>query len=147
MIPRLERPHLAVVARYDRQGGIEIAGGPDDLRHLADLLLSERPEAVFKLTVPQAGEAAPFDGFVSSMSVETANQKVRITRRGDSICVAGSGAALTSLARSIEFVANGTEANRDGNAAHIHIEFYEGHPFLQSDSEPLTVALRSADDE
>jgi hypothetical protein len=142
MIPQAERERLSLVARYDRRGGVEVAGRPDDLRRLSDLLLSEDGKAAFDLTVPRAEDAAPYDGFLSSMSVETADQKARITRRGDSVRVVGSRVALTSLARSIEFIAS----NGDTKSAHIHVEFYEGHRFLEPDSEPLTVALRGADD-
>jgi hypothetical protein len=145
VIPPVKRGDLAVVARYDRHGGIEIAGDSEDLLRLSDLIFSEEPEAVFSLRVPQTGDAAPYDGFLSSIKVSTGDQKVRIVRYGDSIHVVGSRTALISFSRSIRAVAEKAETPESRELIHIHVEFYEGHPFLESGSEPLTVALRGPD--
>jgi len=146
MISWVQRDPLPVVARYDRQGGIEIEGTPDELRRFSRLLVSADLEIVFCLTIPQTGDAAPYDGFLMSIRVSRRSQRVRIARRGDSINVEGSKAALESFAKSIMFLVDKADDGDIAEPLHIHVEYYDGHPYLESDSEPLTVALRSPDD-
>lgn len=147
MIPSTERERLAVVARYDSHGGIEIEGASGDLQRLSSIVVSAGVESVFSLSIPESGDATPYDGFLSSIRVLKRDQKVRIARSGDSIRVEGSEAALGSLSQSIKFLADKADDGACREPLHMHVEHYDGHPYLESDSEPLTVVLRGQDDE
>lgn len=142
MIPSVERDRLAVVARYDSRGGIEIEGASGDLQRLSDILVSADLESVFRLTIPESGDAAPYDGFLSSICVLKRGEKARIARRGDSIRVEGSEAALGLLSQSIKFLADKADDAAGPVPLHMHEEPYDGHPYMELDSEPLIVALR-----
>jgi hypothetical protein len=141
MIPRPEHRELSIVARFDSEGGIEIEGVAAELRRLSDLLLRGTSESSYSLTVPKPELAAPYDGFLSSMSVMRRGRKARVCRQGDSIRVEGSHEALATLSQNIAFLVEQGAEDRSAVQPHVHVEFYEGHPFLESDSEPLTVSL------
>jgi hypothetical protein len=75
------------------------------------------------------------------LSVECFGQKARIAREADAIQIHGPKAALESLAKTIEFLAASAEDEGGVCPRHLHIEYYEGHPFLGPDSEPLILTV------
>ncbi len=66
-----------------------------------------------------------------------------IKRQGETLLMEGSPEALAILAQNIEFLAASQreEGDAQGRDEHTHIEYYDNHPFLSSEAEPLTVCL------
>lgn len=128
------------VVRYCADGGgIELEGTVEGLRRLSELLLSASPQNVLALAAqPLGADASPYDGFLSSVLVVLATGKARVGRRGDSLLIEGSETALASLAQDIATL---TTVNPDEEIeeTHIHIEYYDHHPQLAPESEPLVV--------
>jgi hypothetical protein len=140
-------PSLQVVARYDARGGMQLEGGPVELRQLAEVIRAARPEgAEYSLTTPEGADPRPYDGFLYSMAVSATDELVHVTRQSDSIHIAGSRAGLALLSQSILHVADQAETNSLTGSVnyHVHIEYHEGHPFLGTGSEPFTIMLRNA---
>lgn len=143
MIPRELSNLGCIVARFDSRGGVEISGCAGDLDHLATVLASGNADGVvLGLTVPDAS-AAPYDGFIRSLTISDTVQGVRVTRIGDTMLVSGSRSSILLLSQSIVFVARSGNRRESPILSHTHIEYYVGHPFLEPESEPLIVTLRT----
>ena len=136
---------LGVVVRYDRLGGIEIEGCADELLKLSRFLLSGGTEISCSLTLPVDGTAEPYDGFLSSMTVSRRGHKARISRHEDSLHIGGSEASLVDLSKSIAFLPSSIGSQGDTKSIHSHVEYYDGHLFLEPNSEPLTITLKILD--
>lgn len=134
---------LQLVARFERSGGIELEGSAAGLLRLAALLRRGDDGMVYQLTVPADREAGPYDGFLAQLRLKTTAEPVRIYRDAETLQIEGSSAGLETLSQNIEFLvssAAGPDAIEEGHR-HVHIEYYEGHPFLAQETEPLTIVL------
>jgi hypothetical protein len=115
------RPRLRLVAFYERSGGVEIEGKAGELRRLSDALLSQ-VSASFDLAAPEGGNASPYDGFLSSLSITRRDGKALILRRGDALVFEGPPEALDLCSQNIAFLVTDA-AQRPWQAGHhIHIE-------------------------
>ena len=134
---------LAVVARFEFGGGIELEGTAATLLRLAAMLRRVDDGTVCQLTVPADREARPYDGFLVQLRLEAATGRVRIYRDAKTLRIEGSPEGLETLAQNVEFLvssATGPEAIQEKHR-HVHAEYYEEHPFLSQDAEPLTIVL------
>jgi hypothetical protein len=144
MISQTGPSQLCLTAKYDRLGGIEIVGEAEDLWRFSKILKHGALPSRYSLDVPDPQDASPYTGYLSSLSVECFGQKARIAREADAIQIHGPKAALESLAKTIEFLAASAEDEGGVCPSHLHIEYYyEGHPLLASDSEPLILTVGS----
>jgi hypothetical protein len=95
----------------------------------------------FSLEIP-ATPPLPYSGYCKSLSLECVGGPVRISRSAEQIVIAGSPEFLRILARNIDFLAD--QQDTVGSIPpHLHIEYFEGHAFLDKKSTPLVVTKRA----
>ena len=135
---------LQVVARFEREGGIELEGTAEALGRLATLLRRGGADGAHSLTIPTDRAAAPYDGFIAQLRLETTSGRVRIHRDGDTLRIEGSAEALVTLAQNVAFLVSqgGATGSVCDEHRHVHVEYYDNHPFLSQEAEPLTIVLR-----
>ena len=92
---------------------------------------------MFSLEVP-ATPPYPYSGCCNSVTLERAAGRVRVSRAAEQLIIAGSPELLEILAGNIEFLVDQKEQT-GSIPSHVHIEYYEGHPYLDRESTPLTV--------
>ena len=129
----------SIVVRYCSDGDIELAGAVEDLRRLSQLLLSASPESVLDLgALPRGADAAPYDGFLTSIRVMRTAGKARVGRQDVSLVIEGSATALAALSQDIASLTT-VDPGEEIEEVHIHIEHHDGHSFIAPDSEPLVI--------
>ncbi len=109
-------------------GDLELQGTPDALRELASCLRSAGSLETC-IDANAIGEGAP-----QRVCVRVTKGMVRIYRLAAVLCIGGSPERLEILAGNVDTIASSGPGN------HIHVEHYEGHPYLGSTSEPLVIA-------
>jgi hypothetical protein len=115
-----------------RYAGREIAleGGPESVAALGHLL-QQGTRAHIALECSE-DTASPYEGWLTDIALEPGSGMATIERSGKSLVFVGK---FAELAQSFAFAA----AN-PGN--HLHIEPYEGHPFLDRDSMSMVIECR-----
>jgi hypothetical protein len=137
------RGELHVVARFELEGGVELEGTAEALARLAASLRQVDSCTTHSLTIPGDQDAAPYDGFLSQLCLESIPGPLRIHRDGGTLRLRGSAQALATLAQNIEFLVapSGGAGRVHGDHQHVHVEYYDDHPFLAKEAEPLTIVL------
>lgn len=122
-----ERPELNVTLEPGVR--VEVDGSPAGLRHLAELLRAPRGTP----TSTPVSSTGP--EFVQAISVQQVGTMVRIRETAGLLIIEGIKEKLEVLADNVEYVASSEPEN-----AHIHVEYYEDHPYLDAASLPLIVS-------
>lgn len=134
---------LELVARFEVGGGIELEGPAAGLLRLAALLRRGDEGTACQLAVPADREALPYDGFLAKLRLEATAGRVRIYRDAETLRIEGFPEGLEALSQNVEFLVSsavGPDAiEQEGR--HVHVEYYENHPFLSQEAEPLTILL------
>ena len=131
------------MARFSHSGGIELEGTSAGLRRLAAILRRVEDSIDCQLTVPADRQARPYDGFLAKLRLDVTSGPMRICRDTQALRLEGSPDSFVALAHYLEFLvssAPGPEAIQ-GQQLHVHVDYYEGHPFLSDEAEPLTIVL------
>lgn len=132
---------LRVIGRYSASGEIEIRGDKQALLSWAESL-ADNHNASISLVVPQA-PANPYDSFLVAMYILRADEAVRIKLNGETLVISGSQEKLKLLADNIKWLAvceNSVESGQIEN--HLHVEYYQGHFFLDPKSDSLIIVLQ-----
>ena len=74
---------------------------------------------------------------VGAISVHQCDTMVRICYSSNVLSIEGTKEKMAILADNIEYVASSASDN-----THIHIEYYEDHPYVDAGWIPLTVSRR-----
>jgi len=128
-----------LVCRYSNRGELELEGDSSGLLAICRIL---RPTEIgtLKISLDKA-DYRPYDGLLDNLLVISARgQPVKIFRESYSLRIVGDAYTLDLLAQNIEFLLSHPR-DADGTGSHLHVEYYEGHPWLDSSSEPLVVSL------
>lgn len=81
------------------------------------------------------------DGASAVIRVQPRPGKVALRWEAGAIVISGDEESLAALARTLDFTANGPE-QPSPVPYHSHVEFYDGHLWLDRSSTPLIVTLR-----
>lgn len=125
-----------ICARYaEKPQEIELKADQNGLAALSALLSEGRGS--IETSVPPVS-AAPYDGYLDRIDVETGEGLVSISRQGKTLKVRGSSDPLSVLAWNLESVMEGLKDHSLATVRyHLHIEHYPEHPYLDSNSAPL----------
>jgi hypothetical protein len=111
---------------HDDPDGFELAAPAEALVRLADAMRDA-------VRVEVAAEGG-------SVVVVLTDGPVVLSHVGRRVQVVGGRAGLDRFADTLRFVAAGPQVPSEV-AYHLHVEHYEGHPWLASDSEPAVIVL------
>jgi hypothetical protein len=135
---------LSLVARYS-SGQIELSGTSRAIAYLAQVLY-KRSVATYRLQVPVNEPIEPYDVFLSFLTIiQDTDPLHRITVRVDhqeSLIIEGPSKSLELLAANLEWFATTKPPDAVESLAHLHIDYYPDHPFLEPSSSELIVGLR-----
>lgn len=127
-----------LTGRYSFRGELEFEGSISGLTALATLLRRTNEIKIVTLQVPSCPvDVEPYDGFISTIQLQRAEGKVKIHREGDAIVIVGASDRINLLADNISLLIEDGERG----AEHCHIEYYEGHPWLDGKTQPLVITL------
>ena len=91
------------------------------------------------LDAPSSG-AEPYDRWLDQIQVACSDESgVVVSAVGNALRIAGPTEGLALLARNIEAL-----AQEPGSHRHLHLGFFEGHPFLIAGSTDLVVYILSS---
>jgi len=110
---------------------VEIEGSSVALRDLADCI---RTVADAERSIEVTSGCS---GHVNLVTVRLTSGLTQIRCACGVLSIEGAGDKLGILADNIEYV-----ASSGAGGAHVHIEHYEGHPYLAAASIPVVVSLR-----
>ena len=111
-----------------------LIGPPVSLRELADRLIGPSPATV---PLSLAGNAWAYPKRLCSISIETLDaSRTGIEVRGACLQIKGPIHQLKAIADNVKQLA----ANSAESASHMHMEYYDGHPFLEPRSVPLVIS-------
>ncbi|WP_319988328.1 Imm32 family immunity protein [Lentzea kristufekii] len=125
------------VLRDDPTREIELRGTAAELTGLAGLLISGRGSA----DLDHVADPSPYGRCLSRVNVLRTSGPIAVTcaAGSDELDVRGGSAQLALLA---EIVRGFAEDADDADAmAHLHIDHFPGHDYLDECSEPLVIAL------
>jgi|GEM_PF-1840242 len=129
---------LKIVGCYAEEGGIELVGPKAALSTFSELIESESLPIQITLYVPKNISPKPYDLFLTNVQILDTDNAVVVNREGSSLIISGSADNLSMLANSIFQLVD--RDNVPGNIQpHSHIEYYEGHFYLDSTALPLVV--------
>ncbi len=127
---------LGITSRYAREQA-ELCGNKAALEALAEAFVSGSAVRI-SLAAAKGIEPAPFEGFLRHLEIRPSNGRIKIAREGKVLTIDGAPEWLQILAENI---ASLWLLRPPTAREHLHIEFYDGHPFLDRDALPLTVVL------
>ncbi len=110
----------------DLPSHVEMEGSSSALRDLADWIRTATGDAT---SIPVVSAT------VRVVWVRRTDSLVQIGCSSDSLSIEGAREKLEVLAENIEYVASSAA---DSN--HIHIEYYQDHPYLAAESMPLVIS-------
>lgn len=111
---------------------VEVEGSSTDLHHLALTMRNASDQATL-VSVASIGR-----DHVDGISLRESETLVQISRLTGFLLIEGTKERLNDLAANIDYVA-AAEPGSD----HLHVEHYEGHPYLSAGSIPLVVSRRA----
>jgi hypothetical protein len=124
-----------IQCRYSVRSGFELLGSNSDLRHFADELRAvAASNRSARVRCNNEIGPAPYDEAIKEIDIEPTGGQLRMSYDNSFMRVAGDTASLDLLAENIDMLI-------DGNAPHLHVEYYPGNYYVDSDSEPLIVTL------
>ena len=132
---------LQVVARFSRSGGLELDAVAQALLRFAKILKQLDQRTDCELLVPADRTAHPYDGFLARLRLEKGEGGVQVYRDDETLRIKGPYSGLEVLASNVEFLVSSTSRPNPHPYAshHIHEEYYDDHPYLAEDAEPLVI--------
>ncbi len=138
-----DKVRLHVVALYSKMSGIQLEGSSTEFQRMSEIVRLAKPDMTVEFTSIPADAVAPFDRSLSFLRVSTSDGKVRVSVREESVYLEGSTTSLWSLAEQFSFLAGKRDDDSQTQIPyHVHLEVYDGHPFLAPESESLILMLR-----
>ncbi|HMS86001.1 MAG TPA: hypothetical protein PKD12_20365 [Nitrospira sp.] len=128
--------------RYSLRGEVEIEGTVDGLTVLSQSLRTNTQEIKLPLRILSTEDVRPYDWSISSIELQLSQGKVKIKiyREGDSLVISGALKYMAALADDVDFLVNqGLTNETQGVQHHSHIEFYEGHFWLDPESQAIVI--------
>ena len=122
---------------------IDIEGDFDGLIKLTKDISEVLDEGTISLSYV---DPIPYDRALKVIHVKKENGKdtpVKILVNGDTLDINGSAQNLEILIQNIRFLISQGVDSHSSIQNHIHIEYYEGHRYLSSQSAAVTVSFRS----
>jgi hypothetical protein len=128
----------SIVGRYDARQ-VDLEGSPAALIGLAERLIHPEGTSAWALSQPNDRSAHPYEGFLAVIRITLTDGAVQVTVQQQFLDISGNAAGLATLAYNIRWLAEQpvTAISSD----HLHIEFYDDHPYLSPDSWPLIVTV------
>lgn len=122
-----------LLLRHDSGRQIDLNASAALLHELASVIRSGVRATV---TADRPGlPAAPYSDWLSDVRVEPdSGPGAGVYIEDNGAVIRGAPEALDTLASSLEFAASAGQAG-----GHLHIEHYDGHPYLRPDTVPLVV--------
>jgi len=112
---------------------VELSGPADSLREFAARLAEANP-AMISLN-PAVGASA-YPNWLNSISIEPLEAAhTRIEIQDSRLHIAGPTDQLSAIADNVHWLTT----NSPETGSHLHIEYYDGHPFLEPGSIPLVI--------
>lgn len=132
---------LSIQGRYSPNDEIELKGTAAALRQVATVLALGSGSEKWALSHEPNAEPTPYEGWLSSVSIQRDEGMVRIALEGACLIIGGGSGALDLLARNVRALADSGTAGPLDVARHLHLEHHPGHLFLAADARPLVVTL------
>ena len=125
-----------IYARYsEKPGEIEIEADQTGVCIFSKFLTEG--QGSIETSIPPLS-AAPYDGYLDRIHIETDEGLVLISRQDRMVKIQGSSESLSVLAQSLDSLMKGSLDGSPGPVPyHVHIEHYPGHPYIDGDSIPL----------
>jgi hypothetical protein len=129
---------MDITARYD-SSSVDLEGTAEALLGLALQIRASVAQQSFPLRLPST-PASPYLGYARMLIIRQNAGNVSVSRDAGAITIAGSPEKLAILARNIEWL-----MGQDARAVnHLHIEYYQGHAYVEKESISLVVTRRRA---
>jgi len=132
-----------LIGLYTKDRDLELGGSTHDLLGLAERLM-RKGETQFDIALSTSGiDPTPYDSVLSRISVKTGGeQPLYIARTGATLRIEGSRRTVEIFASNLESLVRQASERANGSVrAHLHVEYYPGHYFLDERSEPLVIAV------
>ena len=127
---------------YDASS-VELQSASGELHALAQAIRGTPVTQEF-LFPPALTPPHPYDGHVTSLRIVTDSGKVSVSRSGGQVAIRGSPEMLAILAWNVDVLAYAKCIWLGGKQTyHIHIEYYQGHFYLEEGSVPLVLTNAS----
>lgn len=128
---------MSVVGRYTVSGDLELEADIQGLHDLAANIRVLKHSARLNLSVPVSVSPAPYDAFLTAITILQTDNPVNIHQIESGISIAGAKTFIEKLADNIDFLAtNANELN-----SHIHIEYFPGLDYLHPQSLSLVISV------
>lgn len=129
---------LAIECEYSESVGFQITGSVRALTEFAEIL-EVLQEGVYELA-SSCLRAVSFEASIDQLILKCGQGRVKVDKEGLSIVISGDPGLVLVLAGNIRDFALEGLSSEEGS--HMHVEYYEGHIFLDSTAEPVIVFVR-----
>jgi hypothetical protein len=136
MSQALEPSPIAIVGLFSLPIGVELFGDSQAYRTLAAEIGSDPPPLGRILTLVQPETSYPYPGILKKIHITVAEGDLGLHRIDDILLIIGDPSSLETLASNMIFFAEQIEGPYI-EGAHLHIEYFPGHPYIKTSSEPL----------
>jgi hypothetical protein len=112
---------------------VELSGSADSLREFAARLAEANAATI---SLDSAVGASAYSDWINSISIEpleAAHTRIGIQDRR--LHIAGPTDQLRAIADNVHWLT----INSPDTGSHLHMEYYDGHPFLEPGSIPLVI--------
>jgi hypothetical protein len=128
---------FALSGFYIRGYDVELTGNSNDLSKLIEVLTSNEQKTLIGLFEPPQPNLS--NTALETIEIVKGNGDILISVHNHNLHVSGSQKNMLILANNIKWL---IDSIRDGkNSNHIHIDYYEDHPFLSSSSLSLIISV------
>jgi hypothetical protein len=134
---RLSGEMSSVSCRYSARAGLEISGKPAAIGGLAnDIRQVANGEAQLIRVRTTPAVPGPYDSDVSFIEIARNEGPLRISQVDGGCHVVGGREQLELLADNVEWL-----LQSEGGGAHLHLEYFPGHAYIDASAEPLVVQV------
>jgi hypothetical protein len=123
---------------YSAPNDLEIAGSATDLeviRHRLIGLLALPTQHEIRFEADIQFDPQPYTSAIPKLIIRKGQGPTKVTAEKSSVQVAGSIDSLSAFASFLDFESEAMPGS------HSHYEYYDGNPYISSDSVPLVVAI------
>ncbi len=125
---------LPLTVRYTTYEA-EIRGDAAALEALAGLVRGGAPSRV---ALRSAAKAAPYEAVAAALVIAPSEGPIVVSPNGDEISLRGGAKERGTLAGNVEAA---YRIHGPASGDHVHIEYYDDHPYLAAESMSLVIVL------
>ena len=132
---------IGLTGRYSdsKPKAMNLSGSKNDYKQFVDLIKG-KDSIELALKIPEM-PPTPYCGYINTINIEISKSKLRIKGSNLSLIVSGTKDSIELFINNIQSLMTYKARKDTKPRPHIHVEYYSGSDFIESDSEPLVLTL------